>query len=103
MPLRRFVRQYEQLSQFEMGRIIDMMEAAWSARRESRQLGRSDSVVRRLVFGTLYPRDVIYMKTRLRTPSSDQSPKRLQHRKKCMRTANCFIGCNPDICSTLTR
>ncbi|GFV76963.1 transposable element Tcb1 transposase [Trichonephila clavipes] len=33
MPLRRFRSQYEQLSQFERGRIIGMMEAGWSARR----------------------------------------------------------------------
>ncbi|GFV80763.1 hypothetical protein TNCV_4619241 [Trichonephila clavipes] len=33
MPLRRFRRQYEQLSQFERWRIIGMMEAWWSARR----------------------------------------------------------------------
>ncbi|GFX42523.1 transposable element Tcb2 transposase [Trichonephila clavipes] len=47
MPLRRFRRQYEQLSQFEKGRIIGMMEAGWSARRVARQLGRSDCVMRR--------------------------------------------------------
>ncbi|GFW18307.1 HTH_Tnp_Tc3_2 domain-containing protein [Trichonephila clavipes] len=47
MPLRRFRRQYEQLSQFERGKIIGMMEAGWSARRVARQLGRSDCVVRR--------------------------------------------------------
>ncbi|GFX80764.1 transposable element Tcb2 transposase [Trichonephila clavipes] len=47
MPLRRFRRQYEQLSQFERGRIIVMMEAEWSARRIARQLGHSDCVVRR--------------------------------------------------------
>ncbi|GFS83586.1 transposable element Tcb2 transposase [Trichonephila clavipes] len=47
MPSRRFRRQYEQLSQFERGRIIGMMEAVWSARRVARQLGRSDWVVRR--------------------------------------------------------
>ncbi|GFV77024.1 transposable element Tcb2 transposase [Trichonephila clavipes] len=47
MPLRRFRRQYEQLSQFERGRIIGIMEAGWSARRVARQLGRSDCVVRR--------------------------------------------------------
>ncbi|GFW73329.1 transposable element Tcb2 transposase [Trichonephila clavipes] len=41
MPLRRFRRQYEQLSQLERGRMIRMMEAGWSARRVSRQLGRS--------------------------------------------------------------
>ncbi|GFV09766.1 transposable element Tcb2 transposase [Trichonephila clavipes] len=47
MPLCRFLRQYEQLSQFERGRIIGMMEAGWSARRVARQLGPSDCVVRR--------------------------------------------------------
>ncbi|GFX19479.1 transposable element Tcb2 transposase [Trichonephila clavipes] len=46
MPLRRFRRQYEQLSQFERGRIIGMMEDGWSARRVSHQLGHSDCVVR---------------------------------------------------------
>ncbi|GFV28787.1 transposable element Tcb1 transposase [Trichonephila clavipes] len=47
MPLRCFRRQYEQLSQFEWGRIIGMLEAGCSARRVARQLGRSDCVVRR--------------------------------------------------------
>ncbi|GFT85158.1 HTH_Tnp_Tc3_2 domain-containing protein [Trichonephila clavipes] len=47
MPLRRFRRQYEQLSQFERMRIIGLMEAGWSARRVARQLGHSDCVVRR--------------------------------------------------------
>ncbi|GFU32226.1 transposable element Tcb2 transposase [Trichonephila clavipes] len=47
MPLRRFRRQYEQLSQIERGRIIGMMEAGWSARRVARPLGSSDCVVRR--------------------------------------------------------
>ncbi|GFT06528.1 uncharacterized protein TNCV_3356491 [Trichonephila clavipes] len=47
MPLRRFRRQYEQLLQFERGRIIGIMEAGWSARRVARQSGRSDCVVRR--------------------------------------------------------
>ncbi|GFV69293.1 transposable element Tcb1 transposase [Trichonephila clavipes] len=32
MPLCRFQRPYEQLSQFERGKIIGMMEAGWSAR-----------------------------------------------------------------------
>ncbi|GFT23172.1 transposable element Tcb2 transposase [Trichonephila clavipes] len=45
MPLRRFRRQYEQLSQFERGIIIGLMEDGWSARRSARQLGRSDCVV----------------------------------------------------------
>ncbi|GFV14002.1 transposable element Tcb2 transposase [Trichonephila clavipes] len=47
MPLRRFRRQYEQLSQSKRGRIIGMMQTGWSARRVARQLGRSDCVVRR--------------------------------------------------------
>ncbi|GFV62712.1 transposable element Tcb2 transposase [Trichonephila clavipes] len=47
MSLRRFRRQYEQLSQFERGRIISRMEAEWSVRQVARQLGRSDCVVRR--------------------------------------------------------
>ncbi|KFM75446.1 Transposable element Tcb2 transposase, partial [Stegodyphus mimosarum] len=47
MPLCRVRRQYEQLSQFERGRIVGMMEAGWSARRGARQLGRSDCVVRK--------------------------------------------------------
>ncbi|GFU72812.1 transposable element Tcb2 transposase [Trichonephila clavipes] len=47
MPLRRFRRQYEQLSQFERRRIIGRIEAGWSARQVARQLGRSDCVVRR--------------------------------------------------------
>ncbi|GFV45316.1 transposable element Tcb2 transposase [Trichonephila clavipes] len=47
MPLRRFRRQYEQLLQFERGRIIGIMEAGWSARRVTRQVGHSDCVVRR--------------------------------------------------------
>ncbi|GFY24587.1 transposable element Tcb2 transposase [Trichonephila clavipes] len=50
MPLCRFRRQHEQLSQFERGRVIGMMEAGWSARRVARQLGRSNCVVRG--FGT---------------------------------------------------
>ncbi|GFV85523.1 transposable element Tcb2 transposase [Trichonephila clavipes] len=47
MQLRLFRRQYEQLSQFERGRIIVMMEAGWSARRVARQLGSSGCVANR--------------------------------------------------------
>ncbi|GFX59140.1 transposable element Tcb2 transposase [Trichonephila clavipes] len=47
MPLHRFRRQYEQLSQFERVRIIGMMEAGWTTRRVARQLSHSDCVVRR--------------------------------------------------------
>ncbi|GFT27852.1 uncharacterized protein TNCV_10641 [Trichonephila clavipes] len=41
------------------------------------------------------PRDVIYTKTRLKTPSTDQSSRRPPHSKKCTRTANCFIARHP--------
>ncbi|GFX24889.1 transposable element Tcb2 transposase [Trichonephila clavipes] len=47
MPLRRHRRQDEQLSEFERGRIIGVMEAGWSARRVARQVGHSDFIVRR--------------------------------------------------------
>ncbi|GFV05873.1 transposable element Tcb2 transposase [Trichonephila clavipes] len=47
MPLRRFRRQYEQLSQFETGRIISMMKVGCSTRRVARQLGPSDCVTSR--------------------------------------------------------
>ncbi|GFV50109.1 uncharacterized protein TNCV_3646111 [Trichonephila clavipes] len=47
LPLRRFRRKYEQLSQFERGRIIGIMEAGWSARQVARQLGSFECVVRR--------------------------------------------------------
>ncbi|GFY17891.1 transposable element Tcb2 transposase [Trichonephila clavipes] len=55
MPLRLFRRQYEQLSQFERGRIIGMMEALWSARRVVHQLGRFNCVVRRRYLHTQRP------------------------------------------------
>ncbi|GFV75524.1 uncharacterized protein TNCV_1483681 [Trichonephila clavipes] len=43
------------------------------------------------------------MKTRLRTPSIDQSLRRAPHRKKCMRIVNCFIGRHPGTDSTFSR
>ncbi|GFU14102.1 uncharacterized protein TNCV_2536511 [Trichonephila clavipes] len=49
------------------------------------------------------PRGVIYSKTRLRKPYTDQSLRRPPHCKKCMRTANCFISRHPGISSTFTR
>ncbi|GFV14261.1 uncharacterized protein TNCV_1163841 [Trichonephila clavipes] len=54
------------------------------------------------VLGPVDPRDVIYTKIRLRTPSSDQSSRRLPHSKKCTRTANCFIGRHRRASSTFT-
>ncbi|GFU10406.1 transposable element Tcb2 transposase [Trichonephila clavipes] len=47
MPLRRNRRQYEQLTDFDRGRIIGLIEAGWSNRRIGRHLGRSDMVVAR--------------------------------------------------------
>lgn len=47
MPLRRNRRQYEQLTEFERGRIVGLREAGWSNRRIGRHLGRSDMVVAR--------------------------------------------------------
>ncbi|GFV74317.1 hypothetical protein TNCV_5127601 [Trichonephila clavipes] len=44
MSLRRHRRQYEQLSEFERGRIIDMMKTGWSARQVA---GHSDLTVRK--------------------------------------------------------
>ncbi|GFX77685.1 uncharacterized protein TNCV_1106021 [Trichonephila clavipes] len=49
------------------------------------------------------PRYVIYTKTRLTTPSTDQSSRRQPLRKKCTRTANCFIGHHPGTGRTFTR
>ncbi|GFU71610.1 hypothetical protein TNCV_3035501 [Trichonephila clavipes] len=40
MPLRRNRRQYEQLTDFDRGRIIGLREAGWSNRRIDRPLGR---------------------------------------------------------------
>ncbi|GFW57645.1 HTH_Tnp_Tc3_2 domain-containing protein [Trichonephila clavipes] len=48
MPLRRNRRQYEQLTDFDRGRIIGLREAGWSNRRIGRHLGRSDMVVARV-------------------------------------------------------
>ncbi|GFW25640.1 uncharacterized protein TNCV_1309011 [Trichonephila clavipes] len=52
------------------------------------------------VLGPVDPRDVIYTKTRLRTPSTDQLSRSPPHRKKCTRTANYFIDRHPGTCST---
>ncbi|GFS65109.1 HTH_Tnp_Tc3_2 domain-containing protein [Trichonephila clavipes] len=41
MPLRRNRRQYEQLTDFDRGRIMGIREAGWSNRRIGRQLGRT--------------------------------------------------------------
>ncbi|GFX00239.1 hypothetical protein TNCV_297281 [Trichonephila clavipes] len=38
---------YEQLSDFEKGRIIELKEAEWANRRVARHMGRSDAAIRR--------------------------------------------------------
>ncbi|GFY11113.1 uncharacterized protein TNCV_4470991 [Trichonephila clavipes] len=95
MPLRHFLSQHEQLSQFERGRIISMMEAGWSA--------RPLWLCCEEMLGPVDPRDVIYTKTRLKTLLTDQSSRGPPHRKKCTSTANCFIGRHPGTGSTFTR
>ncbi|GFX61402.1 uncharacterized protein TNCV_4894461 [Trichonephila clavipes] len=55
------------------------------------------------VLGTLDSTVVIYMKTKSRTPSKNQSSRRPPHHKKCTRTANCFIGRHPVTGSTFIR
>ncbi|GFW39999.1 transposable element Tcb2 transposase [Trichonephila clavipes] len=94
MPLRHFRRQYEQLSQFERGRIINMMEAGWSARQVARQLGHSDCVVRRCCDQWIREMSLT------RIPGSGHHRqtnllKVLHIVRKCMSIANCFIGRHP--------
>ncbi|GFW00060.1 transposable element Tc1 transposase [Trichonephila clavipes] len=47
MPRRRIQAHYEQLSEFESGRIIELKEAGWANRRTARLMGRSDATIRR--------------------------------------------------------
>ncbi|GFX85152.1 HTH_Tnp_Tc3_2 domain-containing protein [Trichonephila clavipes] len=47
MPRRRIRADYEQLSEFERGRIIGLKEAGWANLRISRHLGRNDVAIRR--------------------------------------------------------
>ncbi|GFY30979.1 transposable element Tcb2 transposase [Trichonephila clavipes] len=86
MPLRRFRRQYEQLSQFERERIIGMMEAGWLARRVARQLGHSDCVVKRC--WDQWIQEMLFTRRpgSGRPRQTDQSSRRPPHRKKCTRT-----------------
>ncbi|GFS69215.1 HTH_Tnp_Tc3_2 domain-containing protein [Trichonephila clavipes] len=46
-PLHRISAHYEQLSQFEGGRIIGLKEAGWANRRIARHMGRSDVAIGR--------------------------------------------------------
>ncbi|GFU18250.1 HTH_Tnp_Tc3_2 domain-containing protein [Trichonephila clavipes] len=47
MPLRGIRAHYEQLSEFERGRIIELKEAGWENRRIARYMGRGDAAIRR--------------------------------------------------------
>ena len=47
MPRRRIRQRYEQVEQFERGRIVGLREAGWSYRQIARHLERSDRTVRR--------------------------------------------------------
>ncbi|GFW21573.1 HTH_Tnp_Tc3_2 domain-containing protein [Trichonephila clavipes] len=47
MPRRRIRAHYEQLSEFERGRIIGLKEEGWANRRIARHMGQSDAAIRR--------------------------------------------------------
>ncbi|GFU70330.1 HTH_Tnp_Tc3_2 domain-containing protein [Trichonephila clavipes] len=47
MPRHRIRAHYEQLSEFERGRIIGLKEAGWATHRINRHIGRSNAVIRR--------------------------------------------------------
>ncbi|GFW51781.1 transposable element Tc1 transposase [Trichonephila clavipes] len=48
MPRRGIGAHYEQLSEFERGRIIELKEGVWENRRIARHMGRSDAPIIRL-------------------------------------------------------
>ncbi|GFS94214.1 hypothetical protein TNCV_3786711 [Trichonephila clavipes] len=48
MACRRIRAHYEQLSEFERGRIIGLKEAGWANRRIARHMGRSDAAIRNI-------------------------------------------------------
>ncbi|GFX97150.1 hypothetical protein TNCV_556401 [Trichonephila clavipes] len=47
VPRRRIQAHYEQLSEFERGRIIGLKEASWANQRISRHMSRSYAAIRR--------------------------------------------------------
>ncbi|GFV52271.1 HTH_Tnp_Tc3_2 domain-containing protein [Trichonephila clavipes] len=47
MPHFRIGAHYEQLSEFERGRIIGLKEGSWANRRIARQMGRGNAAIRR--------------------------------------------------------
>ncbi|GFX88337.1 HTH_38 domain-containing protein [Trichonephila clavipes] len=90
MPLSRKRRHYEQLTDFDRGRIISLREAGWSNRRIGRHLGRSDMVVARcwqqwITEGRVYRRgvgqDVPGTQMIARIVQSEEWPLRHQQRR----------------------
>ncbi|GFU80856.1 uncharacterized protein TNCV_1882931 [Trichonephila clavipes] len=71
-------------------------------RREARESGRSECVVRRCWTSGIRERCHLGGRNRLRTPLTDQSSRRPPHRKKGTRTANRFIDRHPGTDSTFT-
>ncbi|GFW70005.1 HTH_Tnp_Tc3_2 domain-containing protein [Trichonephila clavipes] len=47
MPRRRIRAHYEQLLEFERGRIIELKEGSWANWRNTRHMGRSNAAIRR--------------------------------------------------------
>ncbi|GFY29381.1 HTH_Tnp_Tc3_2 domain-containing protein [Trichonephila clavipes] len=47
MPRRRIRAHYEQLSEFERGRVIGLKEGGWSNRGIARHMGRRDAAIKR--------------------------------------------------------
>ncbi|GFU15511.1 uncharacterized protein TNCV_4126551 [Trichonephila clavipes] len=70
-----------------------MIKAGWSARRVARQWSRFDCIVRRC-WDCGFRDMSFYTKTRLRTPSTDQSSRKTATHSKYTHTANCFRGLN---------
>ncbi|GFW74505.1 uncharacterized protein TNCV_2414041 [Trichonephila clavipes] len=99
MPLCRFRRQCEQWLQFERGRILDMMEAGWSARRVAPQFGHSDCVVRRCL-------DQWILEVSLTRRLCSGRPQQTSRREDChivINAASCFIGRDPGTGSIFIR
>ncbi|GFV36630.1 hypothetical protein TNCV_104511 [Trichonephila clavipes] len=87
MPFLRFRGLYEQLFKFQRERIIGMMEAGWSARRVACQLGQYDGVV-----GTSGSERCHLHEDQAQDALDKPVVEKKSLRKKCTRTANCFIN-----------
>ncbi|GFU72362.1 transposable element Tc1 transposase [Trichonephila clavipes] len=86
MPRHRIVAPYEQLLEFERGRLIGLKEAGWENRRVTRHMGRIDATIRRCKQewvdidrfqrndGTSYPRATVYWESILIDKSAVTMP-----------------------------